>query len=75
MTASAAEAAFQADILREMTERGWVLGSAAHYDRTRALYAEDALSFVKATQPKVWEKYTALYPSDPDTAFLDRLTA
>jgi hypothetical protein len=34
-----------------MTERSWVLGTAASYDRARALCAEDALAFVKATQP------------------------
>ena len=75
MTASAAEAAFQADILREMVEGGWVQGTAANYDRARALYPEDCLAFVKKTQPKVWEKYTSLYPNDPEKAFLDRLAA
>lgn len=34
MTASAAESAFQNDILREMTERGWVWGSAAGVARS-----------------------------------------
>lgn len=60
MTASAAESAFQQDIVRELLEGGWVLGSAAGYDRERALYTEDCPAFVKQTQPKVWEKFVAL---------------
>jgi hypothetical protein len=47
MTASAAESAFQQDIVRELVERGWALGSAAGYDRARALYTDDCLAFVK----------------------------
>jgi type I restriction enzyme R subunit len=74
MTASAAEFAFQKDILRELTERGWVMGSAANYDRARALFAEDCIAFVKQTQPKVWEKFKGLYPSEPEQVFLERLT-
>lgn len=74
MTADAREAPFQSDILRELVAGGWVQGSASGYDRQRALYVEDCLSFVKQTQPTVWTKYETLYPADPDKAFLDRLT-
>ncbi len=52
-----------------------MLGSAAHYDRERALYTEDCLAFVKQTQPKVWDKFSAQNPANPDKAFLDRLAA
>ena len=58
-----------------MVAGGWVLGSAERYDRERAIYPEDCLAFVKQTQPKMWEKYRKLYPSDPDGAFLAKLTA
>lgn len=75
MTASAAESAFQRDIVRELVEGGWMLGSAAGYDRDRALYTADCLAFVKQTQAKVWERFAGLNPVDPDKAFLDRLTA
>lgn len=75
MTASAAESAFQQDIIRELLESGWVLGSAAGYDRERALYTEDCLAFVKQTQPKVWEKFVGQNPTNPDKAFLDRVAA
>jgi type I restriction enzyme, R subunit len=75
MTTSAAESAFQRDIIRELVDAEWVLGSSAGYDRERALYTSDCLAFVKQTQPKVWEKFAGLNPVDPDKAFLDRLTA
>ncbi len=75
MTASAAEAAFQNDIIREMVERGWVKGDAKGYHRESALYPEDCLSFVKNSQPKMWEKFVGQNPKDPEGVFLDRLTA
>ena len=55
--------------IRELLGGGWALGSAAGYDRERALYTEDSLAFVKQTQPKVWEKFITV---NPDKAFLDR---
>jgi hypothetical protein len=39
MTAFAAEAALQKDIIREMTERGWMLGSAEQQDGALLLFA------------------------------------
>ncbi len=73
MTADAKERAFQDDIIREMVERGWVLGETAKYDRERALYTEDCLAFVKNTQPKTWEKYQKLNPNEPEKAFIARV--
>lgn len=75
MTSPTAESPFQRDILRDLEEGGWTVGTAAGYDRARALYTEDCLAFVKATQSKMWAKYEGLYPKDPEGAFLDRLTA
>ena len=74
MSADAKEAAFQQDILNELVAGGWQLGSPAEYNRGRALYPADCLAYVQRTQPQSWAKYTKLYPSDPTTAFLDRLT-
>ena len=75
MSADAKEAAFQQDIINELVAGGWQLGSPTGYDRERALYPADCLAYVQTTQPQSWAKYTKLYPSDPATAFLDRLTA
>src|SRR5690606_31917753 len=52
---------------------GWLLGEPGKYDRERALYTEDCLTFVKNTQPKTWEKYQKLYPNEPEKAFIARV--
>lgn len=75
MTADAKEAAFQKDIVDQMVAGGWVLGDPTKYDRENALYTEDCLAFVRTTQPKVWEKYKTLYPTDPEGAFIKTLAA
>lgn len=73
MTADAKEAAFQQNIIDQMTEGGWKLGDPTNYNREQALYTSDALAYVKTTQPKTWEKYKKLYPSNPEQAFIDKL--
>ncbi|GJM43328.1 MAG: type I restriction-modification system, restriction (R) subunit [Gemmatimonadota bacterium] len=75
MSADAKEAAFQQDIIDQMIEGGWKLGDPASYDRERALYTTDCLEYVQTTQPKTWEKYKKLYPSNPEQAFIDKLAA
>ena len=71
MSADANEAAFQQDIIDEMVGGGWKLGDPASYNRDLALYTSDCVEYVKTTQPKTWEKYTKLYPSNPEQAFID----
>ena len=75
MNADAKEAAFQQDIINQMIDGGWRLGDPAHYDRELALYTPDCLDYVKTTQPKSWQKYQQLYPTDPEQAFIDKLAA
>jgi len=75
MNADSKEAAFQQDIVDQMTACGWKLGDPAKYDRTLALYTEDCLAYVKTTQPKVWKKYEKLYPANPELAFVEKLAS
>jgi len=75
MSADAKEAALQQDIINQMISAGWTLGEPSKYDRERALYTSDCLAYVQTTQPKTWEKYKKLYPSNPEQAFLDKLTS
>ena len=75
MSADAKEAAFQQDMIDQMVAGGWTLGDPNAYDRERALYPTDCLEYVKTTQPKIWAKYTTLYPADPEKAFLDKLAS
>jgi len=75
MSADAKEAAFQLDIIDQMVAGGWQLGHASQYNRELALYESDCLAFVKTTQPKTWDKYCSLYPSDPEPQFIKKLAA
>ena len=75
MRADSKEHAFQQDIIHQMVAGGWKLGEAGQYDRELALYREDALAYVKTTQPKTWEKYLGLYPGRAEEAFLEKLSA
>lgn len=75
MTADAKESAFQQDIIEQMIEGGWVVGQPSKYDRKLALYASDCIDYVRETQPKEWEKYRKLYPSDPKKAFIAKLAS
>ncbi len=75
MSADAKEGAFQQDIINQMLEGGWQLGDPANYKRELALYTSDCLDYVKTTQPKTWEKYQQLYPSNPEQAFINKLAA
>jgi type I restriction enzyme, R subunit len=70
-----AERIFQADILRQMLDAGWVQGSGADYHRESALYPADVLHFVQQTQPREWEKLCKVFPIDPERHFLDALVA
>lgn len=64
---------FQADIIKELLDGGWLLGSPEKYDRKRALYPEDLLGFIQETQDAQWQKYCKLFPNDPEAKFLDRV--
>lgn len=75
MSASAKEAAFQQDIIDQMCDAGWKLGDPTNYDRERALYTSDCIEYVQTTQPKTWEKYKKLHPSNPEQAFVDKLAS
>lgn len=64
---------FQNDMLKHLIANGWLLGKAEHYNRELALYPEDLLGFVQETQDEQWQKFRALYPSNPEQKFLERV--
>ncbi|KMS55210.1 hypothetical protein V474_19410 [Novosphingobium barchaimii LL02] len=51
------EISFEDEICADMAAAGWLYeeGSAACYDRARALYPEDLQIWLEDSQPKVWE--------------------
>jgi len=69
------EVIFQNDIIAQLVDNGWLLGTPAGYNRELALYEEDLLTFVKETQPIQWQKYCKLYPQDPEKHFCERVAS
>ncbi|GHB33257.1 type I restriction-modification system, restriction (R) subunit [Pseudovibrio japonicus] len=69
------ERIFQDDIITQLQEGGWLVGSAAGYNRELALYEEDLLGFVKETQDADWQKFAKNYPNDTDKKFLERIAS
>lgn len=69
------ELTFQNDMIRQLVSNGWLLGKPENYNRELALYEEDILGFVKDTQDTQWQKFCALYPSNPEQQFLERVAS
>ncbi|MGL5291017.1 MAG: type I restriction endonuclease, partial [Vibrionaceae bacterium] len=57
------EQQFQKDILEQMLSGGWQLGESSQYNKELALYPQDVIAFVKATQPQSWEKLAQHFPA------------
>ena len=72
---STKELIFQNEMIAQLEAKGWICGKAEGYDRERALYSQDALTFVQTTQPQEWEKFAKVYPTDTERHFLDALVA
>lgn len=62
MSDKSQEKIFQNDILNQMQSHGWLLGESNQYNKQLALYPEDVIAFVKASQPEQWDKLTKHYP-------------
>jgi len=69
------EKKFQQRLVEQLRANGWLEGKSAGYNRRLALYGEDLLGFVKETQDAEWQRFQALYPEDPEGAFLERVAS
>lgn len=69
------EVRFEDEICAHLAEHGWLYepGSAALYDRKRALFAPDLVAWVQETQPKTWEALSRSHGSGAEAALLDRV--
>ena len=69
------EIRFEDEICAHLGEHGWLYdpGSAALYDRKRALFTPDLVEWVQETQPKVWESLSRSHGSGAEAALLDRV--
>jgi len=69
------EVRFEDEICAYLAEHGWLYepGSAALYDRKRALFAPDLIVWVQQTQPKAWESLSRSHGAGAEGALLDRV--
>ncbi|WP_428418633.1 type I restriction endonuclease subunit R [Methylibium sp.] len=64
---------FEEYIVKQLAALGWKVGETSGYDREHAVYPEDLLAWVQATQPKRWEKLLAGHGDKSAATLMDRL--
>ena len=66
---------FEIEICEHLAANGWLYaeGDAAKYDRARALFPEDVLAWVQATQPKAWDALAKNHGTHAAETLLSRL--
>jgi len=69
MPSKSQEVIFQNDIIQGLADQGWEVGEDKHYDKARALYSEDLITYVKASHPQQWQKLSSFH-KDPEEALL-----
>lgn len=55
------ESRFEADIESSLLKSGYLKGDQKTYNRQRAIDMSKLISFIQATQPKQWNRYTKIY--------------
>ena len=83
MAAIHTEAQFEDEVCAALKAQGWLMDGPLPlqkgyaydqgYDRRTALYPEDALAWVKDTQPEAWEKFAKNHAKNPEAVFIERL--
>lgn len=67
------EVHLETHIVKQLTDQGWLEGTTEGYDTERALYPEDVLGWIQATQPEKWEKLKATNGANAEKVLLNRL--
>jgi len=68
------EIEFENDICEHLAANGWLYSADDDgYDRARALFPDDVLAWVQATQPKAWEAVIKNHGAKATETLLDRL--
>ncbi len=83
MAAIHTELQFEDEVCEVLRNNGWLYDGPLpyqkgyaydqSYDRRTALYPEDAIAWVKETQPDVWEKFAKNHTKNPEVVFIQRL--
>lgn len=66
---------FEAYVVQKLQEQGWFVGNTQGYHTEYALYPEDLIGWLEATQPDKWAKIQKDSPDNPAEALMKRLAA
>jgi len=64
---------FEQYIVQKLENQGWYVGDTNGYDTETALYPEDLIAWLEASQPKTWEKICKLNGANGRKVLMDRL--
>ena len=64
---------FDAYVVSKLKAQGWQVGDTRHYDTERALYPDDLIAWLEATQPEKWVKLQKDNAERPREVLMDRL--
>jgi type I restriction enzyme R subunit len=69
------EISLESEICAHLSANGWLQAAddAALYDRARALYPPDLISWVQGTQPKAWDALVKNHGAAAESVLFDRL--
>jgi type I restriction enzyme R subunit len=67
------ECELERHIVEQLAAAGWLVGDTDAYDRTRALYPDDVVGWLRDSQPKAWDKLERLNGANTAATVLDRL--
>jgi type I restriction enzyme R subunit len=69
------EISFEEEICEHLGANGWLYaeGDAGGYDRARALFPADVVTWVRAAQPEAWKTLEKNHGSQAEVTLLDRL--
>ena len=73
MSVQASEEAFESSVALTLARGGWVSVDAAEWDVDRALFPQRVISFVRSTQPELWEQAAASQGDQLEARLLERL--
>ena len=64
---------FEAYVVEQLQKRGWQVGDTRHYDTERALYPDDLVAWLEATQADKWAKFQKDHAGKAREALMDRV--
>ncbi len=67
------EKAFESYIQETLAHRGWKEGSVAAWDKTKALFPEYVIAFIKTTQTELWSQMEKLHGKELPAKLIDTL--